>query len=304
MKIAVKILLFVNMVVAIAVVSFGYLTYRDREIIKARTVILERNAEQLAKNLQWGGAVDWEAADERKGAAYVLPGTAEAAEVPALQENLAELSGLAKTRVEQLTKRWEELVQTRKVLADTEDQLRTRERELSDARTRISNLDRELVGVQNELREANRTVAGLRDEKAALERNVANLTGEMEKLQSKSQTLLTEIARIEGSLKRASDLLAACLNPQGPSGRGAKDYPWKDVPATILAVDTEWNLAILDKGEVDTLPMFLEAFVHRDEKFIGKIRVIRVENAVAIAEILTDTLVDGAVLQAGDTVFF
>ena len=72
----------------------------------------------------------------------------------------------------------------------------------------------------------------------------------------------------------------------------------------VLAIDPQWNFAVINRGEVDVLPMFSEAFVHRGDTYVGKLRVRQVERGVAVAEILPETFVEGMTVQVGDTLFF
>jgi len=302
MKTAVKLFLWLNMLVAIAVVVMGVFLYQEHEIIKARTVLLEKNATRVAQNLNWGTAVDWEAADARKTSPFALPLINAPTDVEVFDKSLNELAALAEVRVKQLTDRYAELVQTQAVLRDTETRLATRIRELEDANREIVGLEQTLATTQNELRQANSSVSDLEREKSGLEQTISSLSTQLEELNAKSTVLGDSITKTEGEYQRAMILLRSCLYPPRPEDKTANE--WTDVPAKVLAVDREWNLAIINKGEVDTLPMFIEAYVHRGDTFIGKLRIMRVENTVAIAEILQNTLVDGATIEVGDTIFF
>ena len=299
---ALKAFIVLNFLLSIAVVALGVKVFLDREVIKARTLLMEEYAAKTATNLEWGGQVDWETSDLRKTNPFAIPQPLKPEELPALESSLSDLARFATQRQAQLSQNYADLVATRQELAETRDTLATRTRELADARTQIASLESILAKTQNDLSEANRTIDTLRMEKESLERQVDGLNKDVQERNDR-------IASLEVDLEKAiSERDRAIARVQTLEGQLAGDKPssriWNGRAAQILAVNDKWNYVIIDKGSKDDMEMFLEAFVHRGDVFVGKLTVTRIEEAVAVAEIQTDTLVDGTFLQPGDTIFF
>jgi hypothetical protein len=299
---ALKAFIVLNFLLSIAVVALGVKVFLDREVIKARTLLMEEYAAKTATNLEWGGQVDWETSDLRKTNPFAIPQPLKPEELPALESSLSDLARFATQRQAQLSQNYADLVATRQELAETRDTLATRTRELADARTQIASLESTLAKTQNDLSEANRTIDTLRMEKESLERQVDGLNKDVQERNDR-------IASLEVDLEKAiSERDRAIARVQTLEGQLAGDKPssriWNGRAAQILAVNDKWNYVIIDKGSKDEMEMFLEAFVHRGDTYVGKLRVTRIEEAVSVAEIQTDTLVDGTFLQPGDTIFF
>jgi len=300
-SILVKIFLILNLILCAAVLVFGISVFRDREIVKARAVLLKNNADRVAENLHWAEEVDWEASEDRQEGEFrlVLPESMD--EMPPFEQRLEALATLADTRVEQLSTRYEELVQTTQTLRETEGTLDARVEELTSTREEVASVEEELTETESSLNSAEESSASLRRETDALERQASALRTDIAEQDEKITELETELAKVTGERDRIEKLLRACRrNIDDP----IEESDWHQRPARILAVVPEWDYVVINKGEVDVLPMYLEAYVHRGDEFIGKVRVMRVERTVALAEILEDTLVDGKKIKAGDTIFF
>ncbi len=300
---AIKSFIVINFLLSIGVVVMGYLVFKDREVIKARTLLLEQNAARIAENLDWGETVDWETADERKLTAYSVAQPVLPEELPTLEGNLDDLARFATTRVAQLNQRYAELVQTQQELADTRDTLATRERELAQTRQELADTKDTLAATQEELRDANRQIDQLNLEKSNLERQIESLNTEIEGLNNTIAGLEVDLQAMTDQFDRLQekyDTLVGNLNNDGPKDAGA----WKGRSGVVLSVNQEWNYVVIDKGEVDDLLLYLDALVHRGDQFIGKLTVVRVEDTVAIAEIQNDTMAEGESIVPGDTFFF
>ncbi len=299
---ALKAFIVLNFLLSIAVVALGVKVFLDREVIKARTLLMEEYASKTAENLKWGGQVDWETANERKTNPFAIPQPLTPEELPGLETTLSDLARFATQRQAQLVQRYEELVVTRQELADTRDQLATRTRELADARSQIASLESTLAKTQNDLSEANRTIDTLRMEKESLERQVDGLNRDVQERNDRIAILEIDLEKTISERDRA---IARVQTLEGQlAGGSGESKVWRGRPALILAVNDKWNYVVIDKGSKDDMEMFLEAYVHRGDEFVGKLRVTRIEEAVSVAEIQVETLVDGALLQPGDTIFF
>jgi len=300
MKSTLKAFLVLNLLLCIGATVMGYLVFMDREVVKARTVILEEHVGKLADSLEYGTQKDWEDSAIGQGT-YALPLPVKETDLPGYIAQLDALEGLATSRVEQLGAEYDTLIATRKDLADTRAVLAEREADLSSTRTRVATLKDTLDTTRGNLRDAQSELATLQRTNQTLQRQVEDLDAQID---TNNQAISATREKLElrtGERDRIETLLAAFRRPVKSDGSVSD---WHQKTARVLEVDPEWNYVVVNKGEVDVLPMFLEAFVHRGDEFIGKIRIMQVEDTVALAEVLPETMTPGTQVEAGDTIFF
>lgn len=302
MKSLVKTFLVLNLILCAGVLGVSIKTFRDREIVKARTVIHRQQLGVIAEKLEWGKEQAWEEAGDRKPGNFVLPSPASLEEMGSFTDQLKTLTELADQRVAQLTEQYEDLVKTQATLEETQTELATRKQELTDARARVAQLEINLGNSKSSLQNTRNQIATLTRENESLQEDVNRLDKQITDQQTLISQVRTELELRTSERNKAKKLYEECM--RGPSGDQNESGDWHQATAKILAVEPEWNYVVINRGEVDTLPMFLEAFVHRGDTFVGKIRVMQVDRMVAIAEILTDTLTPGMTVQSGDTIFF
>lgn len=297
----VKTFLVLNLLLCAAVLGVSIKTFMDREVVKASTVIHRENIEKIAKNLAWGEQVAWETSGERKAESFQLPNPANMEEMGGFITQLEELSKLADQRVAQLSAQFTELTATQAELETTKATLADRVSDLASTRSRVTNLENDLSNTNSQVRETNASVASLERENSSLQQQVESLDTQITNQQTLISRVEADLKRRTGERDRIRELLTACRRPKVTPGG---PNPWHQQTAQILAVETEWNYVVINKGEVDTLPMYLEAFVHRGDQFVGKVRVMQVDRTVSLAEVLTETLTEGMTFEAGDTIFF
>lgn len=297
----VKIFLILNLVFCAGVLAFSFLTFKDRELVKARNVIHRNNLDRIAGNLNWGAEVAGEDESLRQSGPFQLAPPDSMEELVSFNSTLENLSSVADARLAQLSEEHTEQVEASAELEETRENLAAKEAELEETRGKVANLE-------NALTESREALASAKESIPALEREIRTLESRVEDLDqqiaAREETEADIIKRLEirtGERDRIETLLAAARRPVERDGSVSD---WHQKTATVLAAEPEWNYVVINKGEVDVLPLFVEAFVHRGDEFIGKIRVMQVERTVALAEVLTDTLVQGAQVQAGDTLFF
>lgn len=297
----IKFFLVLNLVLCAVVLVFGIITFKDREVVKARTLIHRQQLQEIAGNLDWGKQVAWEQEQERKAGTFQLSEPDDMEELPALTSQLEELSSFAEQRVSQLSKKFEELTQSQADLEETSTKLTAKETELADTRTQMSTMENTLANSKQSLSDNQNQVTTLTSENASLQQQVDGLDTQITAQQTQLSQKQTELTLRTGERDRIQELLAACKRPADVTGGPTE---WHQKTAQILAVEPEWNYVVINRGEVDVLPMYLEAFVHRGDKFVGKVRVMQVDHTVALAEIMRDTLTTGMTIEAGDTIFF
>ncbi len=292
---ALKSFLVMNFMLSIGVLAMAVVVFQDRELIKGRALLLEQGLDQIAQNLDWGEAVAWEQAEERRLSPYSVlqPGSAE--ELSQLEENIDSLSRFATTRVAQLNQRYGELVHTQQTLSDTEDTLAARERDLDHTRQTLSSTENMLANTQQDLRESQRNNDELAQKNKGLEGTIASLEKDNSELNNQIGNLEVDLEERDGVIARLEDML---YGDRGPASELEGDS------GLVLAVDSEWNYIVIDKGSVDNLPLYMEALLHREGSFLGKARIVKVDDTVAVAELMNDTLAEGTTIQVGDRFFF
>lgn len=318
---ALKTFLILNLLLSAVVVWFGIEHFSNRQVIKARGLILEDTMRTVAQNLAWGR----EAANEERlrstfanntvgqapeqldrqdvnTAPFSVPQPVMVEELGTLEQAMNELSRFATQRLALLNQRTEQLIIERErhqaeftAHVNTEAVRVQTQQDLD--RTRAT-----LQSTQNDLAQARRQIDQLNTEKSSLERQVENLNVELTDRNDRIASLEIDIEARTQELRRATERIMR-LEAQ-VAGRTADQGRWIGVPGTILEVDTRWQYVVIDLGEVDGLELFLRAIVHRGDELIGEIAVIRVENTVAIAEIKTETVPEGVNIQPGDQIFF
>ncbi len=300
---ALKTFLILNLILSLAVVWFGIEHFNNREVIKARGLMHEATLRSVSENLGWGREIDREEAQDRKQAAFTVPQPISAADLGNLDMALNELSRFATQRFAQLTQRTSQLISEEQAHANTERVRAETQAQLDTTREDLRRTRETLAQTQNELQQANRTIDGLRADKSNLERQVTSLTNELAEKNERIDTLEIDLEARTSELARALDRINR-LEKLRDTGEAGTQGIWSGVPATILEVDSQWQFVVIDLGDVDRLELFLNAFVHRDGEYIGQVNVIRIENTVAVAEILQNTIQPGLSIQPGDTIFF
>lgn len=297
----VKLFLILNLVFCAGVVAFSFQTFRDRELVNARNLMHQNNLDRIANNLNWGAQVDGENPELRQSGAFQLVRPRSTEDLDALTGTLNNLATVAESRLGQLREEHTELVTTRTELEETRETLNQKVSELADVRSKVSGLENELAETRTAARETTQQAASLQREITTLESRVENLDRQIAEREAREAEITRLLALRTGERDRIETLLSAARRPVERDGSVSD---WHEKTASVLASDPEWNYVVIDKGEVDVLPLFIEAFVHRGDDFIGKIRIMQVERTVALAEVLVDTLIGGAQIQTGDTLFF
>lgn len=296
----VKIFLVLNLLFCAAAAGFGYVIFQDRQLVKARTVLLQEHVEDAAESLKFGEQQEWETSAQGDGA-FRAPLPASSSELEEFTSTLDSLEAAAAARADQLAENLDAVQSAKASLSSKQAELAEKESDLTSTRSEVTQMETTLSTTKESLRE-------IQEDKANIGTITQKLKDQLAKLNQQTETLREEISTTKETLdmrtqekNRIEELLAACRQPRNEDGG---DENWHQKTAKVLAAEPEWNYVVINKGEVDVLPLFLEAFVHRGDEFIGKIRVMQVEDTVALAEIIQDSMTPGMQVQSGDTIFF
>jgi cell shape-determining protein MreC len=72
----------------------------------------------------------------------------------------------------------------------------------------------------------------------------------------------------------------------------------------ILAVNPAWNFVVLSLGDKNGVVSNAELLVKRGTQLIGKVRVTSVEPSTSIADIVANSVPEGATISPGDDVIY
>jgi len=298
----VKTFLVLNLILFTAVAVVSYMVFKDREVIKASTILSLEAVRDTANNLQWGGVVNWESDTDRKNEAFSISLPVEKDGLAAFETRLGELEEYAAYRLEQLDEEYNDLQASRQELSETEEMLSIRTQERDEARNRATQLKEDLSALEERLNQTKGTIADLERKKRTLDRQVEDLESEVA---SKEEQIAYLEKRLNLRTQERDQIQALYEACEGRGRVGGGSGPENlGMPGKVLAIDPKWNFVVVNRGEVDVLPMFSEALVHRGDAYVGKLRVRQVERGVAVAEILPETFAEGMSVQIGDTLFF
>lgn len=189
-------------------------------------------------------------------------------------------------------------------LSNSQEQLRTRTSELAEARSerdraqqtarevegRIAGLERQVEQARAEAQEAQAGVEGHDEALARRDVTIRELNEEIARIREERDDLTHELERERLLGARTRDVGdPAVAAPVGLTGE-------------IILVEPDWNFVILNIGSNQGLSRDAELLVHRDDTLVGRLRVTRVSNRIAVANIERETRL--ADVLEGDSVFF
>jgi predicted RNase H-like nuclease (RuvC/YqgF family) len=213
--------------------------------------------------------------------------------------------------------------QAKTQLAKAQSDLKTAAQDLAKTAGEKDQLASKLSGTQSELEKTKGQVTALGTDKSSLEAQVTQLTND---LQAKTQELeqkgiaglstqaqptsdqeaqlaeqQTLITKLQGDLDSARSQLSTLTKEKqdrvhqrmrnGLSGR-------------ILAVNPAWNFVVLSLGDKNGVVNNAELLVKRGTQLIGKVRVTSVEPSTSIADIVANSVPQGATISPGDDVIY
>ena len=213
--------------------------------------------------------------------------------------------------------------QAKTQLAKAQGDLKTAAQNLATTVAEKDQIGSKLSGTQSELDKVKGQITGLSTDKTSLEAQVTQLSAD---LQAKNQELerrgiagssapaeatsdqqaqlaeqQTLITKLQGDLDSARSQLSSLTKEKqdrlhqrmrnGLSGR-------------ILAVNPAWNFVVLNLGDKNGVVSNAELLVKRGTQLIGKVRVTSVEPSTSIADIVANSVPQGATISPGDDVIY
>lgn len=213
--------------------------------------------------------------------------------------------------------------QAKTQLAKAQGDLKTAAQDLAKTAGEKDQLASKLSGTQSELEKTKGQVTALGTDKSSLEAQVTQLTNDLQakthELEQKGiagsstqaqptsdqeaqlaeqQTLIT---KLQGDLDSARSQLSALTKEKQDR---VHQRMRNGLAGRILAVNPAWNFVVLSLGDKNGVVNNAELLVKRGTQLIGKVRVTSVEPSTSIADIVANSVPQGATISPGDDVIY
>ncbi len=274
---ALKPLIIVVFVLSIGALVLGIMLYGKREVMKGRIVKLESSTQEVARNIKYTGLnatqlMDYEAMDSQ----------------------LRPLTVAAKNTYEEMITTSNNLVSTEGTLKQTKSTLERTETDLQVSQEKATGLEDTVTQKEAQVAQKTRQIGDLESERDELSTQIDGLKNEV----SVAQAELADAVAAAASWKKAfDDEVRIGQNIGTGDGGPGQDI---DFSGRVLLADTEWNFVVIDGGKESKLVDNAILLIHRASNPVGKIRIRRVEERVAIGEIVKKW--QGQNVVAGDEV--
>lgn len=159
--------------------------------------------------------------------------------------------------------------------------------------------------VKNNLDQVKQQVSAVEKEIAEAG-DIEKLIAQIEKLKKDQEDLKTELAKqdqlVADARKTYQDLVAETARLRDVEAKGRRGIVAADFSAKIAQFLPEWNLAIINKGNLGGVFSEADLDVRRGERVIAKLKVKNVEQNGSVAELVRGSLAQGERILSGDTV--
>lgn len=208
------------------------------------------------------------------------------------------------------------LASTKKELAEANTNLTTAKAERDQASSQVTSL-------QGDVEKAKADVTSLTTQKTAAESQVAQLQADNQAKQKEIDDLKAaptaqptgpspeQLALAEEQKTLITQLQQKVENQTAELSkyRQADDDRVKGLmrPGTegqVLAVNPAWNFVVLSLGDKNGVVNNAELLVKRGRQLIGKVRVTSVEPSTSVADIVSNSVPQGIVINPGDRVIY
>jgi seryl-tRNA synthetase len=206
-----------------------------------------------------------------------------AADDNTIKKDKAEYTALKATNDQNVS----DLTDAKKKVDDLTTQATSLQKAADDAKAALTDAQAKQKDAEDKLAADTAALGGktpqeYKDAEAKAESDSQAAQAELKIVQDQLDQDKTQIASLQNSLQR----MPTGSQPPGISGK-------------VTFVDNAWNFGILDVGQANGVVPNGELIVYRNNAFLGKVKVTKVDTNDAVAEILPD--VKGSI-QVGDKV--
>ncbi len=176
---------------------------------------------------------------------------------------------------------------------------------------------------ESELKTAGNSIKGVKEEFDKTKTELARAKSELEKKTDELNKAVAEGERQKNEIAKLKKDLRVALGEEDAEPTAGKkeneDTLWKKLEGKVIELNPKWDFVVIDLGKSNKLmvgakkkettvelPEGKEMIVGRGDQFLGKIKIIRVNENCAIANIVPDKKdkAMGAGIAVGDRVFF
>jgi hypothetical protein len=119
------------------------------------------------------------------------------------------------------------------------------------------------------------------------------------------QTKKTELnTQLGGAAQAKQTQVAKVKEEENFQSQRAQRLALTGLVATVIAVNREWDFVMVNAGRSHGVSPESSLLVKRGNTRIGRLRIVNLEDAVTVADIVDDSLVSGIEVQPGDKVIF
>jgi hypothetical protein len=268
----IKILVIVSILVSLIGVALGVLMGHERNQYEAQLIATEQSLKEMPAFIQYTASFKKdlnEPAATLQKANKILRNA---------QQELSDKTSALEDSQNRLTSLTLEKEKTDAELATTKKESETLIDNLSETKTKLES-------AQGELKDINKSLKGWKAED--LFTKIDDLQSDAKNLERQNKTLGLKVAELQNKLDESEKNGFSPMTPGSLKGK-------------IVAINKPWSFVVLDIGKENKLTEGVELNVLRDDKSIGKVRVVSVDAASAVADILPESLQSD--IQIGDQV--
>lgn len=210
--------------------------------------------------------------------------------------------------------------------AAAEKSLKTKSDELTTAQAAQAQAEAATASAKTELATAKSALDAATGKANDFEKQVADITTDRDSWKAKAEASGTngtpvanqsseQLAELTTQLQERDTLIAKLQSELDGGKSKLKDYETKakdrelkllakGTEGRVLAVNPAWNFVVLNLGDKQNVSNNTELLVKRGTRFLGKVRITSVEPSTSIADIVANSMPQGATISPGDTVIF
>lgn len=262
-----------------AALALGIILFQQRETLKGRTQKLENTVKQVAATLEKDPTnLDLRVTlpEDQLKTFVAKPGGP-----PVMDGALNEMVLAAQNQLSRLNQTRGELAATKDVLASTRETLASTSNELVTAQATIKEREATIAAREATISEKEVAIHKLESEKSSLGTELETAKQQIDDLETENRDLTDDNAVLQAKVEEQEKMI-------NPELRKA-ELP-KGLLGTVAQVNPEWNFVVvrLTPQSVKNVMPDLELLVHRTAHLVGKVRVQKVVDGLAVAEIISD----------------
>jgi len=193
-------------------------------------------------------------------------------------------------------------------IAAVQQELDVESEKIKAQKLKIAQVDNDAKRAQDELDAKNKQLAELNQKMSKLPKGVKpetlvedinNIKKAIAEFQAEAEMKKKEIA---GEETKMDDLRRALDEVNRKIEDRKRSFDRNSLNAQVVAVNAEWGFVVVNAGQTLGITEATKLLVTRGTQTIGKLSIVSIQGDRTVANILTDTLAQGATIAPGDRV--